>query len=72
MHADVVDCLKQIGRLPPTTTSDVIEECRKALKYEELLHRTDSTPAGLILQERLSELKAERDVEARKQVEILK
>ena len=34
LHEDAVDCLKTIGRLPPTTTREFIEACSKATKYE--------------------------------------
>ena len=49
LHADVVDCLKQIGRLPPTTTMGVIEECKMASQYVELLEKTATSPEGIIM-----------------------
>ena len=49
LHADVIDCLKQIGRMPPTTTLGVIEECVKATKYDELMEKTAKTHEGVIM-----------------------
>ena len=72
LHEDAVDCLKTIGRLPPTTTREFIEAYSKAIKYEELLERKATTPEGVIMQERLTKLKAERVDEAKAQELIVK
>ena len=37
LHEDAVDCLKTIGRLPPTTTRDLIDELKSHKDCEELV-----------------------------------
>ena len=72
MREDFIDCLKELGRLPPVTTRGYLEECKKANKYDELLHKTVTTPEDIIWKERFQALKAEREEEAKTQELILK
>lgn len=63
LRDDFITCLKEIGRLPPVTTRGIIEECKQVNKYKELLQKKATTPEGIIIQERLTALKAEHDEE---------
>ena len=59
LRDDFFRCLKELGRIPPTTTKDYFEEIKKANEYTKLLDRATATPEGVILQQRLDDKQAE-------------
>jgi hypothetical protein len=69
LRDDFITCLKELGRLPPVTTRGIIEECKKANMYDELLQKKATTPEGIIIQERLTALVVEHDEEKKMNAE---
>ena len=72
LRDDFITCLKKLGRLPPVTTRGIIEECKKANLYDELLQKNATTLEGSMIQEQLTTLKAEREEEVKMSELILK